>query len=97
MTESGYKASFASEGKVIEGDERQLLADFIPTQIKKPTKKEPLSDDAFVFVIAHVMLNVTNDKDTPNSALKSNVIKPCLRNQPKLKSCNRELENLKLN
>ena len=40
MTESGYKASFASEGKVIEGDERQLLADFIPTQIKKPTKKE---------------------------------------------------------
>ena len=40
MTESGYKASFASEGKVIEGDERQLLADFIPTQIKKPTQKE---------------------------------------------------------
>lgn len=72
MTESGYKASFASEGKVIEGDERQLLADFIPTQIKKPTKKEPLSDDTFVFVIAYnVMLNVTNDKDTPNSALKS--------------------------
>ena len=44
MTESGYKASFASEGKVIEGDERQLLADFIPTQIKKPTKKELFYD-----------------------------------------------------
>ena len=44
MTESGYKASFASEGKVIEGDERQLLADFIPKQIKKPTKKELFYD-----------------------------------------------------
>ena len=44
MTESGYKASFASEGKVIEGDERQLLADFIPNQIKKPTKKELFYD-----------------------------------------------------
>jgi hypothetical protein len=41
MTESGYKASFASEGKVIEGDERQLLADFIPKQMKKQAIKEP--------------------------------------------------------
>ena len=49
MTESGYKASFASEGKVIEGDERQLLADFIPKQIKKPTKKELLCDEISVF------------------------------------------------
>ena len=61
MTESGYKASFASEGKVIEGDERQLLADFIPTQIKKPTKKELFYDvflpiSRFNFVKIHISL-----------------------------------------
>ena len=58
MTESGYKASFASEGKVIEGDERQLLADFIPKQIKKPTKKE-LFYDVFVHHITILLRNRT--------------------------------------
>ena len=42
MTASGYKASFASEGKVIEGDERQLLADFIPRQVKQQSEAEIL-------------------------------------------------------